>query len=125
MYEVISDGTVVDRRDAPVYITLRSPNGTPQQTTAENADCVSVRGQLYQLPGAKNVDESLPKAILRKADGGELSHETEQLARATQADLEDTSAEMESAICGLDIMYADRIAELEVTLCEMDIMVHA
>lgn len=120
MIEVVSDGVVVARFEKPVYITLVSPNGTPQPTDREHADCVSVRGQLYQLPDAVNIDDTLPKATLRDADSGEITDVIADDQRTTSDRLSETACEMESAICELDVMLNDRIAELEMTICELD-----
>lgn len=126
MYAIISEGTEVWRTDKPAYITLESPNGTPQETKkAEDADCVSVHGKLYQLPGAKHINEDLPSAIIRKVDSGAVTYKTGQEAQKTEHKLDETTAEIEAAICQIDMLYSDMIAELEMTLCEMDMEMNA
>lgn len=122
MYEIVSEGVVVEYTDKPYYVTLESPNGTNQETDEKHADCVSVKGELYRLPNARHVNRDYPLATIRKSDGGATMFAVEQTGKNTEIQLEHVTAETEMAICEMDMMFNDYISEIEMTLCEMDMM---
>ena len=136
VYEIVSNGTVVGRAEKPDYITLNSPNGFPQETDAEHADCVSVCGKLYQLPGAAHGSADYPDAIVRPADEAkkafaaetEAKEETVHLGRNV-ADLEAAALELADSVdataSGTEAAIAELSTNTEAALMEIGDMLAA
>lgn len=51
MYEIISDGQVIDTCEEPRYIKYKPTSGCYVQTTADKAQGVAVQSLPYNLPG--------------------------------------------------------------------------
>jgi hypothetical protein len=51
MYQIISEGQVIDTCEEPRYIKYKPASGCYVQTTADKAQGVAVRSLPYNLPG--------------------------------------------------------------------------
>ena len=96
MVEIYSEEKLIAVCGEPRYVKVKPSTGCYIQCKADEAEGVAVRGQVYSL---NDKLDSLPKALIREIDGGDLIfNHNSQLELDAQRILD-----IETALCDLDL----------------------
>lgn len=124
MYAIIVKGKIEELCEKPWYVKKHEAEGRSwwvHTEDAKEAQAVSVRGTLYNLPGMDNI-EGAEEAVVAEKQAGEYVYDNRENIAKTAKELAETTETVETAICEMDASAEERIAVLEDVICELDMM---
>lgn len=123
MYAILSGGALVALCDKPRYVRLNPESGAYVEAEPEEAIAISVKGDLYNLPGGTAIPDA-PEAVVREDDVAEYVFRN----RARIVENEETTGaavvQLEEALCEQDTATEERLSAVEEALCELDSVIN-
>lgn len=123
MKAIIVDGKIISICEQPYYIKRHPLGHCYINTTAEEAEGISIAlgdyAGAYNLPQSPDLLEGRPVAYINDdIDTGEYFYHTYQAADKSVEDI----AIIEESMCNSDMEITDRLASIEDCLCDLDAM---
>lgn len=119
MYAIISGGALIALCDKPRYVRMNPDSGAYVEATPEEAEGISVKGDLYNINGGNAIPDA-PEAVVREDDVAEYVFNN----RARIVENEETAGtavvQIEEALCEQDAATEERLTAVEEALCELD-----
>lgn len=122
MYAILNGGGLVALCDRPRYIKKNKTSGVYVETTEDEADGISVNGDLYNING-KTTIPGAPDAVIVHKDVSEYVFRNRLQIAENQDAAQKAIAGAEDALCVLDTEAGERLAAVEMALCELDSMI--
>lgn len=123
MYAILSGGALVALCDKPRYVRLNPESGAYVEAEPEEAIAISVKGDLYNLPGGTAIPDA-PEAVIREGNVEEYVFRN----RARIVETEETTGaavvQLEEALCEQDAATEERLSAVEEALCELDSVIN-
>lgn len=119
MYAIISGGKVLVLSEKPRYIKKHETTGVYVEAQKPEAIGIAVNGRLYNIRGG-NAIPGAPEAVAVEGDiAGYVFRNREKITENETA-ANAAIAEVEDALCDMDMAAEERIAAMEDALCELD-----
>lgn len=96
MFQIIVDDKIFYTSTAPNYVKKKLESGAWIKSTKDDADAISVFGEIYSLPNKPPI-ENKSVALVKEIDGGTLIFEVLQKTMANASKVVD----IQEALCDL------------------------
>lgn len=119
MYAIVSGGALVALCEKPRYVRRNPDSGAWVEASREQAEAVSVNGDLYNLRGGSAVPGA-PEAAVREDDVAEYVFGNRVRIAGSEQRTGTALVQIEDALCEQDAAAEERLTAIEEALCELD-----
>lgn len=119
MYAILVNGVLESLCEKIRYVKQHERTGAFIETAEDDAVAIAVHGKLYNIKGQDTVRDAA-QAIIIDADVSQYIFWNRVRIAENEKMSNETIAEIEDAICELDVTATKNLAMLEDALCELD-----